>query len=291
MKPRTFLLSLSLFLWGCDSTNSTAGTNDETTTTLATILRPDGRPAAGARVLVYAAGDTQTTPVGSGRVDEQGRVALVSAPKAGWYNLLVKDDSGRAVFEDSLVSDGHRLAVLNDTLRRTARVTGRVQVQPQDKPTIAWVQLLGAGRYSNLDDSGRFVFDSVPAGRMTLAALTLVAQYTPTFRAVHTTPDSTFDAGVISLVYTGIPQVQKVSVRWDSVANTATVTWNAVSDSLVTGYTVYRTTQTNPGTFSPVAYVDAGTSWTDTLFGANGSLGKPMDSVQVTVRYQVVAGT
>jgi hypothetical protein len=284
----------ALLLWGCDKTDSVSGTNDETSTSLGRVLRPDGRSAVGARVLLYASGDTQTVPAGSGIVDANGQVVLVSVPKAGYYSLLAKDDSGRALFEDSLVSNGKILVVFTDTVRSTGRVVGRVSVQPQDKPAIAWVQLLGAGRYVNVDDSGKFSIDSVPAGRFTVAALTLTANYTPTFRAVKTISDTTVDVGTIALVYTGIPQVQGVKVTWDSVVNTATVTWNAVSDTVVTGYYVYRGTQSDATSGSKVAYVTSGTQWTDTLFAgvqSRGSLGGLLDSVSRTLWYRVVAVT
>jgi len=234
--PILFTSLLLPLFWGCDKTNRVTGTNDETTTSLATIYRPDGKPAAGARVLVYAARDTATAARSTGIVDANGHVVLAENPSKGWYNLLVRDGSGRALFQDSLLSDGIRLTVLTDTLRRTGRVVGRIRVQPQDKPSIAWVQLLGAGRFLNLDDSGRFAIDSVPSGKYTLAGLTRAPLYTPTFRELRIEPDSAVDVGTLDLIYTGIPMTTGVEATWDSVHSTATVTWSKHPNPEILGY-------------------------------------------------------
>jgi len=282
----------AILLWGCDDSN-VSGTNDETTSTVAVICRPDGRPAAGARVLLYAASDTQTAARAVGVVDQAGHVVLPSAQSSGWYNMIVRGDSGTALFQDSLLSDGKTLAVFSDTLRRTGTLKGRVTVQPQDKPTIAWVQLLGAGRYANVDDSGNFVLDSLPSGRFTLVVRTLATAYTPTFVAAHTISDSVVDLGTISLVYTGIKMVPGLSVRWDSLGGTASLKWTPLTDSGILGYAVYRGSTSDPSAVSRVAYVTS-THWTDTLFAgrmAHGSLGGLYDSVQARVFYRVVGVT
>ncbi len=291
--PLGAALLLSLF-WGCDQSEKISGTNDETTTSVATIFGADGKPAAGARVQVYAARDTHTTAQASGLVDVNGHVVLASIPAKGWYNLVVRDGSGRALLEDSLLSDGNRLTIFSDTLRRTGKLVGRIHVQPQDLPSIAWVQLLGAGRYVNLDDSGRFTLDSVPTGKYTVAGLTRAPLYTPTFREVRIFADSTVDLGTLNLIYTGIPMVTGIHARWDSVQATATVTWDSVATSGVLGYSIYRGSGSNPGAMSFVAYVTDTRKWIDTLFRGRiygGSLGGIYDSVEDHLFYRVVAVT
>lgn len=293
MKIQILSASLAaILLWGCDDSN-VSGTNDETSTTVAVICRPDGRPAVGARVLLYAAADTQTAARAVGVVDQSGHVVLPSAQSRGWYNMIVRGDSGTALFQDSLLSDGNILTVFSDTLHRTGTLKGRVAVQPQDKPSIAWVQLLGAGRYANVDDSGNFVLDSLPAGRFTLVARTLATAYTPTFAAARTISDSVVDLGTISLVYTGIKMVPGLSARWDSLGGTVSLKWTPLTDSGILGYAVYRGFTSDPSAASRVAYVTS-TRWTDTLFAgrtARGSLGGLYDSVQARVFYRVVGVT
>lgn len=282
-------------LWSCNGeSRSLSGTNDETITSLAVIYRLDGKPAAGARVMVYAPGDTQSAPRAQGIVDDEGHVSLPQRLPAGSWNLMVRDAGGTALFQDSLPSDGTKLTILTDTLRRIGKVVGRVRVQPQDKPTIAWVQLLGAGRYANVDDSGRFAFDSVPSGRLTLAALTLQTQYTPTFRAAPLRPDSILDLGTIDMIYTGVPMVTGVKAVWDSASATVTVRWDSVPERGLLGFRVFRGTAIDPDQLYQVAFVTSGCSWTDTLFRGiayedRGSLGGRYDSMQTDLYYRVKA--
>lgn len=292
----TLSVCLAALLWGCDSeTTTVSGTNDETTTSLGVIRNPDGRPAAGARVLLYASGDTQTTPRALGVVDNDGHVVLTGTPQAGLYNLLVRSTEGdEALFQDSLISNGTQLTIFNDTLKRTGKLKGRVRVQPQDKPAIAWVQLIGAGRYVNLDDSGAFVIDSLPAGRFTLAAQTLADKYTPTFRYPVIRSDSTTDLGVIDLIYTGVPMVRNVKAVWDSLASTVTVRWDSSPEPGLLGYRVLRGKHSDPQVMYEMAYVTGSQRWTDTLFRGlqyGGSLGGQYDSVQTDLFYRVIAVT
>ena len=115
-------------LWSCDGeSRSLSGTNDETTTSLAVIYRLDGKPAAGARVMVYAPGDTQSAPRAQGIVDDEGHVSLPQRLPAGSWNLIVRAAGGTALFQDSLPSDGTKLTILTDTLRRIGKVVGRVR--------------------------------------------------------------------------------------------------------------------------------------------------------------------
>jgi hypothetical protein len=297
MNRFTVLACLALpLLWSCDSETATvSGTNDETTTSLGVIRKPDGKPAAGARVILYASGDTQTTPRALGIVDNDGHVVLTGTPQPGLYNLLVRStENNEALFQDSLVSNGTQLTVFNDTLRRTGKLIGRVRVEPQDKPTIAWVQLIGAGRYVNLDDSGRFAIDSLPAGRYTLAAQTLTPKYTPTFRYPAVRSDSTTDLGIVDLVYTGVPMVRNVKAAWDSLASTVTVRWDSSSEPGLLGYRVLRSRYNDPQLMDTMAYVTGSQNWTDTLFRGfrvGGSLGGQYDVFQTDLFYRVVAVT
>jgi len=288
----TLSVCLAALLWGCDSeTTTVSGTNDETTTSLGVIYRPDGKPAAGARVMIYAPGDTQATPRIQGIVDDVGHVSLSGTLPAGSWNLMVRGSDNTALLQDSLPCNGSRLTILSDTLRHTGKLIGRVQVQPQDKPTIAWIQLLGAGRYVNLDDSGRFVIDSLPAGRYTLAALTRTVDYTPTFAPVRIVSDSSLDLGTVKLIYTGIPMVSGLALSWDSVGGTVRLAWDPVSTPGLLGYSVYRGTSNDPAQMKKMR-LQPGTSWIDTVFdSAGGSVGKTYSSSSGKVVYRVVAAT
>jgi len=158
----------TLLLWGCDQSTASAnsgGTNDETST----FYLQSGRVAARAAVTIFAAGRADSLPATKTYTDGNGHLDFPSVPK-GYYSLVVRDTSGQAAFLDSIFSSGAGAVVPSDTLRPTGSVKGRVKVQPQDDPRIAWVALLGAGIFVNVDDSGRFAIHGIPEGKYSLMA-------------------------------------------------------------------------------------------------------------------------
>lgn len=248
----------ALAIGGCDRQ---AGTTDEHETTVAArVFLPDGTPAAGARVRIFAVSDTAQEERDQVFASSDGSVVLPVLP-AGKYNLVVTDDIGKGVVIDSLLSTGAGSpSMRNDTLRPMGVLTGRLQVEAQHSPTIAWVQILGIGLATNVDTAGRFRLE-VPAGRVTLAALTRDTSYTPTFRSLRTIPDSAVDVGAVRLVYTGIPIVEGLAATYDTMAGIATVRWNRTLAYGLRGYVLYG------GSRGPIVLDDlSDTIWHDTLF-------------------------
>ena len=208
------------------------------TSTLA-FHRKDGSPAAGARVQLYGSEDTGVEPRVQMIADAQGGVE-VPVPGRGFYNLVVRGRDGDALFQDSLYSNGTVFSIASDTLMRTGVLTGRIRVQPQHSPRIAWIHALGAGIWSNVDDSGRFRLDGLPAGKYTVAAYTLVEGYTPTFASVRTISDSTVDGGDIQMVFTGLPVVRNLEARFDTLAGLVYLRWDSISLRETWRYRIYR---------------------------------------------------
>ncbi|HOX52390.1 MAG TPA: hypothetical protein PKY05_12945, partial [Fibrobacteria bacterium] len=128
-------LVVASLVTGCQDERLT-GTNNETHTK-ATFYQSSGKPASGARVRVFAASEslTDTLPVAQAIVDPNGQVSLNLKP--GYFSLLAEDGSGRAVFIDSVLSDGDTVMIPADTLRPTGSFKGRIRVQPMHSPAIS----------------------------------------------------------------------------------------------------------------------------------------------------------
>lgn len=283
----------ALGLAACDRR---AGTSDEHETTVAARLyQPDGSPASGARIKIYAVADTSKTPQDQVFTAADGSVNLPTDLPAGEYNLVVSDGDGNGLVIDSLRSKGTGApSMRSDTLRPMGVLRGRLQVEPQHSPRIAWVQILGTGLAANVDTLGNFRLE-VPAGRITLVARTLEPQYTPTFRAIRTIPDSILDIGVVRLEYTGIPVVEGLSVTYDTLNGVATVRWNRATMPGLLGYVLYGTsggaitiddlgdTSFSDALFHPDRFVEAPVSREYSVVGMDSArdLGTPWRRVSV----------
>lgn len=237
--PRAALaLGLALLgLTGCQDRSADGGTTDGTSTVV--FYLPDGKPAAGARVQVFASSDTTRTPRIQVFADANGEVEL-PVLDSSYYNLVARDKSGRAMFQDSLISDGRTMDYASDTLVATGVVTGRVKVQPQHDPRIVWIALLGAGTYLNVDDSGRFRIEGVPEGKFTLGGFTKTEGYTTTFKGLRVKRDSTSDIGILDMVFTGLPVVKNLEARFDTLAGLVHLRWDSIPLRETWRYTVLR---------------------------------------------------
>lgn len=266
------LLALVPFgLWGCFQEGvADSGSGDETSTLA--FYRTDGNPAAGARVLVYASSDTTVVPQTLVFTNSEGEADIPSLPH-GFYNIVVKDESGNAAFQDSLVSNGSSLPYRSDTLVASGSVKGRVKVQSQHDPKIVWLALLGAGVYMNVDDSGYFLIPNMPEGRFSLALSTDVAGYTKTFQRVDVHRDSVTDLGEIRMIYTGLPVATGIVGEWDSLLGMVSLKWDSISTNRLSGWKILRGIVDDPNAASQVGYVSAGMrQWNDTLFRSSDRL-------------------
>lgn len=292
MNTRWLSAALASFaLFSCELTdNRTAerGGNDETSS----FVLPDGQKASNATVTVFAVGSVDSLPQTVAYTNRDGQVDLENLPR-GYYSLLVTDKSGRATFVDSVYSDGAKVNVPSDTLRPTGTIKGRIKVQPQDDPKIAWVALLGTGMFRNIDnDSGTFILAGVPSGSHVLVSRSDRYEYTSTFRTATVSPDSVTDLGTIELVYTGLPIVTGIVGTWDSLGGIVDVNWDASTSAKVKGYRIYRSTSNDPANEKLLGYVDSGvTTLSDTLFAKNPAdwTAKGLTVNSTYIRYRVTA--
>lgn len=279
LRPSGILVA-ALFLCSCeDRTVDARGTNDETST----FYLADGQKAANASVFVYPSNSADSLPAMTAYTDANGQLELPGLDR-GLYSLVVRHASGRAVFVDSVFSNGEEATIPSDTLLPTGNLRGRLKVQENHDAKIAWLFLKGAGIYKNVGDSGEFLLEGVPPGRYTIFACTDRDDYTTTTRAVAVLSDSTVDIGTIELVFTGLPIVTGIVGTWDSLAGAVEVSWDPSASSKVVGYEIWRSTTNDPLSEQRLGYVDSRiASWTDTVFPSNSAF----EASKTFVRYRV----
>lgn len=285
---RTIFLFLACAVWllSCDSDNL-AGTNNETQTK-GTFFKPNGEPAANARVRVFATNKAETDSssplVTEDYVDAMGNAGLKLT--AGHYSLVV--DSGElACFVDSIFSNGDKIWIPVDTLRPMGTLVGRVRVQPMHSPSIAWVHLMRTDLFANVDSSGMFRFTGVPAGSYDLTAITRHEGYAPTHKQVQSVSDSSVDIGEIDLDYIGLPLVTGVQAVYDSLSGVVDLKWNEVQ----TSYAVYRMFGPPSGDVPPALADVESAHYSDTIFHPSNKTSSVYDSIETDVTYWIAAKT
>lgn len=161
---RRLLIAFLALLAGCASDERSAGGSSyETENAVAfQILRPDGEPAAGA--LVRARPNTWLDTAG---IDTMGMLRADSAGKVvvsltgGAWRLEAMDQGLVAMLDATMRSGRQELGAL--VLGRPGRITGKARPG-------AWIAVAGLARHAVADPTGRFAFDSLPAGPHALRA-------------------------------------------------------------------------------------------------------------------------
>jgi len=254
------------------------------------LYMPNGQPAVNAEVILY--------PVNyvPGNLDSAGIPVIVSTddsgkfflPKvaSGEYNILsqitmsfgktaklskASQASGASAlqnasfvllaFSDSLFISGAPQELPPDTLRAPGSLTGKVELQLQDDPRAAVVQVLGTDYYTNVDSTGNFTLNNLPQGTYELQVTPYLPNYIPLFQDV-TIVSGKADTLPLPLVpfYSGIPVVTGLTAQ-ARTDGTVLLHWNRMSYSPLQSYLIFRDTA---GTLVPGSFLLGGTS--DTSF-------------------------
>ncbi len=233
----------ALMLFGCFSTtdNGTEIPNE----LAGKIVTQDGKPAAQAKVTLYPVnyvpGDTSTNQAVkfTTTTDTSGNYTVAKI-SVGQYNILGSKDSLLS-FSDSISITQSSSALPTDTLKAPGSLTGTVQLQPEDDPRTATVQVLGTDEFVNVDSTGYFTLPALAEGAYRLRAFTTLPLYSPLYQGVSITSGvaDTLPKPLV-LFYSGIPVVTGIKASLDTAAGVAKISWNPVTYSSLLGYLVYR---------------------------------------------------
>lgn len=255
-------LALAAFLAGCDE--PTAGTNDETHTTIsARILLPDGTtPAVGATVRLVRRDDVIAAATGLVEADGRPKVPRVDD---GIYALSASSGPLASWTDSVEVRGGRLLLERDDTLRKAGSISGVVLLQPQHDPKTVTVNVLGTDIWTNVGQDGRFRLPELGAGVLRLRFQTTVADYTPLFGTVRLkVSQDTLLPDTLRLPYTGIPVVLGLRAANDSATGDVVVRWRASDHPRLVDYVVYRDSATSVSYSTTPYAATSDTSFRDT---------------------------
>jgi len=163
-------VALAAGLIACSSGNI-AGNTSETGNPAIQIsaLRPSGSPAAGAEAIVRlrnARADTtvmtSVSKVQSIFLDRQGRGRLELGTQDSFALEIIDGDSLGALTYGQLLTSQSTLQKVNVTVKKPARVSGRVDSTIKRLAQSVYVYVDGTDYVTKADTTGAFVFDALP---------------------------------------------------------------------------------------------------------------------------------
>jgi hypothetical protein len=192
--------------------------------------------------------DSAQAAVVTAKTDDKGRFAFKDV-SPGQYNLIAAQDGLRS-FRDSLVVTGKAQDLSGDTLDAPGTLSGWVELEPQDDPQTATVQVMGTTRFVNVDARGFFRLKDLGAGEYRLRVVTILPLYAPLFQevVVRAGADDTLAQPLLPF-FAGIPVIRGLTAMPD-VKGIVHLAWSKPKYGKVLDYLVYRDTA---GTLLPSA--------------------------------------
>jgi hypothetical protein len=258
-----------------------------------TLVKPDGKPAAGAIVKLDTSANSSDTSkarqLDSTTTDASGQFTFFRDHGGGTFSIYGNYNNNELValvrnIKDTVTSDAfHKVPAGTDTMFPPGFISGKVIINEASMTgTICYVP--GTSLMAITGDDGSFVMSGVPPGAYD------VYFYNSNYSVgrdpgVIVKPGDTAKIGTFILDYDPtkpIPVPRLVTVAYDTTNGVATVSWSAVHVSDLVGYYVYRGLNgKSVGVFDTITGAD--TVFRDTLYHSFA------DSTIDTCQYQVAA--
>ncbi len=250
MSPYNPLLKLGLCLslvFSACQTDKVAPTGDSGSGAGPKIFRPDGTPAAGARVQLVPVDNNpkpglakEAAGVYKLETNADGKYDLTGVP-AGQYNVFSAQGDFVALQDSVRVNDGPA-TIKNDTLALPGTLSGFVALQPNHNSNSALVQLLGTTVYTNVGEDGRFEIGGLAAGSYAAVISTSLSDYSALFTGFSIKAGARTDRkDTLRPPYQGVPLVTGLHVAMiDTVNSRVKIAWNPSRRTDLLGYAVLR---------------------------------------------------
>ncbi len=136
------------------------------------VVRVDGRPAGGRTVFFVPQFDAQLGLREKTATDDDGTFEFTGLPSCD-AKITATAANGRAKEWNGFLDEGQVKEIVFDFAQASCTVEGRVLFEGQVPPDASLSLLVFTkageeGRYARIDEEGRFRFDSVPAGPVSL---------------------------------------------------------------------------------------------------------------------------
>jgi len=168
--------------------------------------------------------------------DKQGNIILENTvPYDGYYQMLSMEGLLKS-FTDSIFFVDGGCDTLNDTLRGTGSLSGKVQLQFGYDPQTVMIKVYGAREEFYVEDTaGNFTIANLAKGDYKVRFLTTYDKYKQLDTVIS------IDAGVHDTIKEAIELplqmvVQNFSFRLDTLMRAVTFYWDRIDTSLIGGY-------------------------------------------------------
>jgi hypothetical protein len=251
MKKILFLVVLLIGVFSCTK-NPGTGSEIGNGKAAAMLYNHDGSPSVDARVLFvpvdYAPHiglpKIQTTKICSTVTNDNGQYFFDSIP-GGTYNVFGEKE-GYQSFQDSVPVAGGVAEAKSDTLRATGSLSSHIELSNGLDYKTLIVIVLGSLKFSFVDSTGAFSLSNMAEGSYDVRILTtlddLEAKDTVFMIA---SGRNEISKDTIRLTYKGVPRPTEFIVKYDTLKQTAILTWNPVDTALISGFNIYRAIKGN----------------------------------------------
>ncbi|MBN1757529.1 MAG: hypothetical protein JW863_04390 [Chitinispirillaceae bacterium] len=208
------------------------------------------KPAEGSLIEVRRFNETALIRSGAGKskdaeyttlTDKNGRFVIKTLGE-GLYVIEGSDGAGNMVRIDSVTAGTlmEPLELPPDTLMPAGFIRGEVELEDSGSFIECFVLVFGTDRFRQVDETGSFLFSELARGTYTLKIISVNNHYGPVdIDNILVKSGDTTDIGTITLSLRGSDKPE-LSVTYDTLTETATLSWDTIPSSQVQGYRVYQ---------------------------------------------------
>jgi hypothetical protein len=254
MKTRKYGLCLLILagllsIIGCNKNKDITGNTSETGNALVSgrLYNEDNTPAVGAKVHFVRTGydpyhntlSKAFVKSDSATTDTNG-VYKTNNLDMGTYNVYGTGTDGTLSLIDSVTITGDIQVVKGDTLKAPATLAGHIKLQPGDEPDKIIGIAMGSNTFSLISAAAQFSFANLAEGHYAVkffSTLDNYSNYDTTFTIVAGTNVSMPDSIVMP---PKIPIPTGFIIKYDTLKQIVTLSWNRMNPAKVKGYNVYR---------------------------------------------------